>query len=135
MSAQYAEKRKEKAVADYLNGIAVVQIAQNVGVSRSTIYTWVRMQKENGLIKTVSTQKEAMNLKQKLAKLQDIVSVLRTVDCLPNASLRERLIAAELLYGKYSVYVLCDALNIARGTFYNHLFRNKRGNSTYAKKA
>lgn len=48
--------------------------------------------------------------------------------------MRERLIAAELLYGKYSVYVLCDALNIARGTFYNHLFRNKRCNSSYAKK-
>jgi len=134
MSAQYAEKRKERAVTDYLNGISAVQIAQNVGVSRSTIYTWIRMHKENGVIKTVSTQKEAMNLKQKLAKLQDIVSVLKQVDCTTKASLHERLLAAELLYGKYSVYVLCDALNIARGTFYNHLFRNKRGNSTYAKK-
>ena len=60
--------------------------------------------------------------------------MLRAVDCTANTPLRERLLAAESLYGKYSVYVLCDALNIARGTFYNHLFRNKRGNSTYAKK-
>jgi transposase len=58
MSAQYAEKRKEKAVADYLNGISVVQIAQNVGVSRSTIYTWIRMQKENGLIKQSQHKKK-----------------------------------------------------------------------------
>ena len=63
MSAQHAEKRKGEAVADYLNVTSVVQIAKNVGGSRSTIYTWIRMQKENGLIKTISTQKEAMNLK------------------------------------------------------------------------
>jgi transposase InsO family protein/transposase-like protein len=131
---KHEENQKQRAVTDYLNGISVVQIAQNVGVSRSTIYTWIRMQKENGLIKTVSTQKEAMNLKQNFAKLQDIVSVLKQVGCTTKASLYERLLAAELLYGKYSVYVLCDALNIARGTFYNHLFRNKRGNSSFAKK-
>ena len=98
MSAQYAEKRKEKAVADYLNGISVVQITQNVGVSRSTIYTWIRKHKANGFLKTVSTHKEAMNLKQKLAKLQDIVSALKQVDCTTKASLHERLLAAELLY-------------------------------------
>ncbi len=102
--------------------------------SRSTIYTWIRKHKAKGFIKTVPTQKEVINLKQKLAKLQDIVSVLRAIDCTANAPLRERLLAAELLYGKFSVYLLCDALNIARGTFYNHIFRNKRGNSTYAKK-
>lgn len=134
MRAQYKENRQVKAVADYLNGIPVAQIAKDFGVSRGTIYTWLRKHKANGLMKTVPTQKEVICLKQKLAKLQGIVSVLRAVDCTANTPLRERLLAAESLYGKYSVYVLCDALNIARGTFYNHLFRNKRGNSTYAKK-
>lgn len=116
MSAQYDVNRQERAVADYFSGLSVARIAMDLRVSKSTIYTWIRKQKAEGLIRTVSTQKQLMNLKQKLTKLQDIVSVLRTVDCLPNAPLRERLIAAELLYGKYSVYVLCDALNIARGT-------------------
>lgn len=134
MSVQYIENRQAKAAADYLDGISVIQIAKNFGVSRGTIYTWLRKQKAKGLIKIVPTQKEVISLKQKLVKLQGIVSVLRAVDCTANAPLRERLLAAESLYGKYSVYVICDALNIARGTFYNHLFRNKRSNSTYAQK-
>ncbi len=134
MRAQYKENRQVKAVADYLDGIPVAQIAKDFGVSRGTIYTWLRKHKANGFIKTVPSQKEVISLKQKLAKIQGIVSVLKAVDCTANAPLHERLLAAESLYGKYSVYVLCDALNIARGTFYNHLFRNKRGNSTYAKK-
>ncbi len=132
--SRFVESRKITAVADYYKGVPVVQIAAKLGISRSTIYVWIRNQKAEGLIKTVPTQKEVMNLKQKLAKLLGIVSVLKAVDCTANAPLHERLLAAESLYGKYSVYVLCDALNIARGTFYNHLFRNKRGNSTYAKK-
>ena len=37
----------------------------------------------------------------------------------------------EKLYGQYSVHVLCDALQVARGTFYNHIFRNKRENNSY----
>lgn len=134
MSTQFAGNRQEKALADYLDGITVVQIVRELGVSRSTIYSWIRKQKSKGVIKTVPTQKEVMNLKQRLAKLQDIVVVLKEVDCTAKAPLHERLLAAESFYGKYSVYVLCDALNIARGTFYNHISRNKRGNSTYAKK-
>lgn len=41
--------------------------------------------------------------------------------------------ALERLYGQFSVHVLCEALDVPRGTFYNHIKRNKRGNSSYAK--
>ena len=63
MSAQFAGNRQEKALADYLDGITVVQIVRELGVSRSTIYSWIRKQKSKGVIKTVPTQKEVMNLK------------------------------------------------------------------------
>ncbi len=36
-----------------------------------------------------------------------------------------------MLYGQYSVHVLCEVLDVPRGTFYNHIFRNKRDNSSY----
>lgn len=38
------------------------------------------------------------------------------------------------MYKKYSVHVLCDALEVARGTFYNHIKRNKRDNVWYKKR-
>ena len=37
------------------------------------------------------------------------------------------------LYGKYNVHVICDAFDIPRGTFYNHVLRNKKDNTWYAK--
>ena len=45
-----------------------------------------------------------------------------------------KLMALEKLYGQYSVHVLCEALDIPRGTLYNHPFRNKRSNSAMAQR-
>lgn len=56
------------------------------------------------------------------------------MDCLPSAPLQDKLMAVEQLYGQYSVHQLCEALDIARGTFYNHILRNKRDNTWYAKR-
>ena len=38
------------------------------------------------------------------------------------------------LYGKYNVHWLCDAMQVDRGTFYNHIFRNKKDNTWYSKR-
>lgn len=42
--------------------------------------------------------------------------------------------ALEGLHGQYKVRVLCEALEVDRGTFYNHIKRNKRSESWYAKR-
>ena len=44
-----------------------------------------------------------------------------------------KLYELEKLYGKFSTRVLCEALEVNRGTFYNHILRNKKMNTTYAK--
>lgn len=38
------------------------------------------------------------------------------------------------LYGKYNVHWLCEAMQDDRGAFYNHVFRNKKDNTWYAKR-
>lgn len=48
--------------------------------------------------------------------------------------LKERLAFAEQIYGKYNIHMICEALAIDRGTFYNHVLRNKRDNAWYAKR-
>lgn len=40
----------------------------------------------------------------------------------------------ELLYGQYNVRTLCEALKVLRGTFYNHILRNKRGDAWFEKR-
>ena len=39
-----------------------------------------------------------------------------------------------MLYGQYSVHMICEALNVSPGTFYNHILRNKRDNTYHSKR-
>lgn len=66
--------------------------------------------------------------------MENIIQVLQSVSCTVNDPLEFKLEALERLYGQYSVHVLCDALKVPRGTFYNYLLRNKRDNTWYAKR-
>ncbi len=72
-------------------------------------------------------------LENKVARLENIVEILKSATCTPKSPLKQRLYAAEQLYGKYNVHVICDAFDIPRGTFYNHVLRNKKNNTWYAK--
>jgi len=38
-----------------------------------------------------------------------------------------KLMALEKLYGQFSVHALCEALDVSRGKFYNHIFRRRIG--------
>lgn len=40
----------------------------------------------------------------------------------------------ESLYGQFSVHTLCEALEVPRNTFYNHIFRNKRSDTLAVKR-
>lgn len=69
-----------------------------------------------------------------MERLESIIAILKTATCTPQAPLKQRLYAAEQLYGKYSVHMICDAFGIPRGTFYNHVLRNKKDNTWYEKR-
>lgn len=55
------------------------------------------------------------------------------MNCCVGSTLKDKLNELEKLYGQYSVHVLCDALDVPRGTFYNYIKRNKRDDTYYAK--
>ena len=59
--------------------------------------------------------------------MENVIAILKTVDCTTHASLKEKPTELELLYVQYDVHTLCEALEVPRSTFYNHILRNKRG--------
>ena len=66
--------------------------------------------------------------------MEKVISVLKEANCSPNAPLREKLREMERLYSKYSVHVLCDAMNVPRGTLYNHMRRRKGDNAWFVRR-
>lgn len=113
----------------------VSQLSSEHSIPRSTIYTWIKECKDaeqaNGE-SVPAIKKSSKQLEQKIARLESIIKVLKTCGCAVNAPLFDRLNAIERMQDQYSVHVLCEALDVPRGTYYNHIFRNKRGNTWYA---
>ena len=63
-----------------------------------------------------------------------IIQILQTAPCTASAPLHERLDAIVLMADDYNINTLCFALKVAKGTYYNHVLRNKRENTVYAQR-
>ena len=76
------------------------------------------IRKINGAGKPLKfSYQEYVLLQRNVEKLQNIITILKSVDCLVSAPLKERLHALEPFYGKYEVHTICEALDVDRGTF------------------
>ena len=117
----------------YSAGSKVKDIVTQTGVPRSTVYYWIK----NGIPKESSTLnlRDYHFLKQKCERQEKIIAILKSVPCAATAPLQERLAAIEQMVSEeYNVNTLCEALDVAKGTYYNHTLRNKRGETKSAQR-
>lgn len=136
MRRKYSDEEKQKIIERYISGEASANILADTGIPKSTFYSWLktyREEQENNKRQTVNIRDFHL-LENKVARLEGIIEILQLVTCTAKSPLRERLYAAEQLLNKYNVHMICDALQIPRGAFYNHIFCNKRDNTWYSKR-
>ncbi len=132
----YTQEEKQAVIKRVISGEPSAHILADTGIPKSTFYGWLRTYREE----QEADKRKAVNirnfhlLENKVARLESIIEILKSATCTPRSPLRQRLYVAEQLYGKYNVHVICDAFDIPRGTFYNHVLRNKKDNTWYAKR-
>ena len=137
MKCKYDDNQKQAIIDRYISGgESSASILADTGIPKSTFYSWLHVYREE----QGATNRKVVNIRNfhlfenKIARLEGIIEILKTVECTVHSPLKQRLYFAEQLYGKYNVHMICDALDIPRGTFYNHVLRNKRDNTWYAKR-
>jgi len=127
MNKKHDETLVNTVVSEYSGGRSVAMLCAQYNLPRSTVYFWI---KQDQLIKasdgTEISYKEYLALKRRADKLEERISIIRESECSLSSTLKDKLFALEKLYGQYSVHALCDALEVSRGTFYNHIFRRKK---------
>lgn len=132
---QHTDKEKFTIVQHYQAGESTQTLCQEYGISRSTLYRWIKTHcTANTSLDCSFSLKDYNTLQRRVEKLETIVTILKSVDCTTSAPLRDKLNALEPLYGQYDVHTLCQALDVDRGTFYNHIKRNKRDNAWFEKR-
>ena len=124
---------KTDIINRYFNGESVTELTEAIGVARSTIYGWLKASQSESENKPVN-KKTVNDLERKIIRLSTIIEIMQKVFDVENIPTQIRLEELERLYGDYNVHNLCDALMVPRGTFYNHIKRNKRDNAWYAKR-
>lgn len=132
---RYNNLKKQELISRYYNGKSVTEICEENQISRSTVYSWIQAYRpvESKNSSRTVTPKDFDSLLRRCEKQEQIIAVLKSIPAIANATTQEKLAVLEPLYGQFSVHVLCEALDVPRGTFYNHIKRNKRDNSSYTK--
>ena len=131
---KHPEDAKSTVVNRYLNGEQISKISKSLNLSRTTVYTWIK-QHNNSFNKGKSPNFRYLHdLEQKCERQQKTIEILMRSPCSPNAPLSKRYEVIRALSSEYNVNTLCEALKVAKGSYYNHLFRNKKENTKAAKK-
>lgn len=120
MPKMYSSECKQEMIQDYQRGVPVPEISRCSGIAVSTIYRWLKEWESKISVPNYSA------LLRKKERLEHISEVIRLSGLIDEVPLRKRLDILETLHNhheEYNVHELCEALNVTRGTFYNHIFR------------
>ena len=131
---RYSEQEKIKIVCHFQNGATVQEICQQYGISRSTLYRWVAAPRTTTPDGEIISLKEIRQLQRKVERLQAVVQILKAVNCTVSSHLHDKFAEMEKLRGQFEDYLLCDALDVPRGSFYNYVVYGKKENTWYHKR-
>ena len=127
MPIKYPEAFKTNIVRRYENGEKIKDLSQELHIAQSTIYRWRKEYRTIKARKHSYTPAEFDALSKRLQKAEHELEVIRLSKYISEMPLHKKLSTLTELYLKpdnpYSIHELCDALGVARGTFYNHIFR------------
>ena len=125
---------KHEVMMRMKNGESPTVRSRCFGIARSTVYRWKNESTAISVNEKLYTKNDVTILERRIKKTESIIQILKTVNCTIHSPLRERLNELEKLNGEYDVHTLCEALDVSRGTYYNHICRNKRDNAWYKKR-
>ena len=127
MPTTYPIELKVKTIRRYEKGESIKALSQELHISQSTLYQWRKEYYSIEMPNRTYTPAEFDAMARRLKKLEHYMEIIHQSGYLSSVPLQKKLATLEELYNRpdnpYSVYELCDALGVARGTFYDHVFR------------
>ncbi len=127
MPTTYPSEFKRKVIRRYEKGESLSSLSHELHISPSTLYQWRKAYCSIQSGKRTYTPKEFDAISRRLQKLEHEMEIIQQSGYLKAVPLQQKLATLEKIYNSedniYSVHELCEALDVVRGTFYNHIFR------------
>ena len=127
MPKKYPLEFKKQAIRRYEKGESIPALCQELHISQSTFYHWRNQYRSIQTSAHAYTPAEFDGLVRRLQKAEHKLSIIQLSGYLSKVPLQDKLTTLEHFHNEmsdlYSVHELCEALDVSRGTFYNHIFR------------
>ena len=133
MKKSYSKQEKENIIKQLKSGVSISSIHQATGIARITLYNWFNAYNSRMSIKQLNMG-DYKRLKAHCEKLENTIQILKNCGCTIDAPLHQRYKVIKELSSVYSITTLCNALNVAKGSYYNHIFRNKNEDTLAAQR-
>lgn len=121
----YSTEFKDEVVEFYERGHSVSETLAEYGVSESSLFDWKKDYDNRNpeYIGDVLKRRDGYKRADHERKLEEIVSVMKIARCNASTPVSQKMAIIKALEDQYSIHVLCEALHLPRGTYYN---RKKR---------
>lgn len=93
----YTQEEKQAVIDRVISGEPSASILADTGIPKSTFYSWLRIYQEekNAANRRSVDIRNFHLLENKVARLEDIVEILKSATCTPKSPLKQRLYTAE----------------------------------------
>lgn len=120
---------KQKRVARlYQEGVSITELSRLYDLPKSSIYNWGHKYRASPYSIKVVMTRELNTLKRTVSRTARELEICQ--QCLRRLMLSPKTKYAFMddIYGRYSLYEICEAMEVSRGAYYNHLrAKNKVG--------
>ena len=125
MPKLYSIEFKDEVVEYYERGHSIKETLAEFGISESSLFDWKKDYDNRNpeYIGDALKRRDGYKRADHERKLEEVVAVMKITRCNANTSVSTKMTMIKALEDQYSIHVLCDALHLPRGTYYN---RKKR---------
>lgn len=125
MPKLYSLEFKDEVVEYYERGHSIKETLAEFGISESSLFDWKKDYDNRNpeYIGAALKRRDGYKRADHERKLEEVVAVMKITRCNANTSISTKMAMIKALENQYSIHVLCDALHLPRGTYYN---RKKR---------
>ena len=123
----YTPEQVQQCCTAYATGKPISALSVELGIPKSTIYTWIRRNKDKRKNnREIISLKSHRLLEQKVKRLEGIIQILKRIHGTVNIPIEEKIELIAALEKEYSVRMICDALGFRRGTYYYRIDQNNQ---------
>ena len=113
---------RKKIVKMYYQGESPKSLCEYYSIPKSTLYIWIyQFPEKRRNSKYLAPSTEYNNLVKRTAKLEHEREILQSFIAGLDLSQKAKYEFMDEIYGQYNIHEICNAMQVNRATYYNHL--------------